>query len=201
MDGAIELWRGVPGLDGVMVSNWGHFIGRRGRLLTRAPHHAGYRYMVVHINTKRTSLSHHGMVAAAFLGPRPDGLVIDHIDRNKLNNAVENLRYCTSAENARNSNRADELARQPPRPRKVTSRPPAPPGGRAGAANGRARLSEQQVLEILALTRPTNRRPHKTGPTVADIAKRYGVGRTTIADIFSAKKWRHLHVAPADGAS
>lgn len=37
----------------------------------------------------------HNMVAEVFLGPRPKGLMIDHIDRNKLNNSVDNLRYVT----------------------------------------------------------------------------------------------------------
>jgi len=34
-----------------------------------------------------------------FVGPRPEGLVIDHIDRDRLNNIVSNLRYVTQKEN------------------------------------------------------------------------------------------------------
>lgn len=45
----------------------------------------------------------HSLVAYAFLGPRPDGLLIDHIDRNKQNNCFDNLRYYTKSENAKNS--------------------------------------------------------------------------------------------------
>jgi DNA invertase Pin-like site-specific DNA recombinase len=40
-------------------------------------------------------------VALAFIGKRPDGFAIDHIDCNKLNNVVNNLEYVTIRENNR----------------------------------------------------------------------------------------------------
>lgn len=43
----------------------------------------------------------HAMVAGAFLGPRPAGAQVDHVDGDKANNAVENLRYVTGSENVR----------------------------------------------------------------------------------------------------
>jgi hypothetical protein len=46
----------------------------------------------------------HHLVAETYIGPRPEGLVIDHIDKNKTNNKVENLRYATYSVN--NSNRS-----------------------------------------------------------------------------------------------
>lgn len=51
-------------------------------------------------------MAHHLMVHRAVWelanGPIPDGLQIDHIDRNKQNNLIENLRTVTSAENNQN---------------------------------------------------------------------------------------------------
>ena len=41
----------------------------------------------------------HTLVAETFIGKRPDGMVIDHIDKNKLNNSIENLRYISNKEN------------------------------------------------------------------------------------------------------
>ena len=41
----------------------------------------------------------HHLVAEAFIGPRPEGLTIDHIDNNKLNNHYSNLEYVTLQEN------------------------------------------------------------------------------------------------------
>ena len=42
------------------------------------------------------------LVAEAWLGERPAGCVVDHIDRNKLNNHADNLRYVTQAVNMAN---------------------------------------------------------------------------------------------------
>ena len=49
----------------------------------------------------------HTLVAETFICPRPENLVIDHIDNDRNNNCVHNLRYVTSQEN---SNKADKYA-------------------------------------------------------------------------------------------
>ena len=44
------------------------------------------------------------LVADRFLpAPTQEGLVVDHIDRNRLNNCASNLRWVTTRENNRNS--------------------------------------------------------------------------------------------------
>lgn len=57
-------------------------------------------YLTYGINNK-TKRVHH-LVAKHFIGDRPDENVIDHIDHNKKNNCVCNLRYCTNQENLLN---------------------------------------------------------------------------------------------------
>ncbi len=47
----------------------------------------------------------HRIVAMTFIGPCPDGLVVNHKDGNKQNNNVENLEYVTVTENERHSRR------------------------------------------------------------------------------------------------
>lgn len=59
------------------------------------------------------SASLHGAVAAAFIGPRPSGHVIDHVDGDKHNNAVSNLQYVTPAENTRRAIRLGLLQHRP----------------------------------------------------------------------------------------
>ena len=72
-------------------------------------HHSinGYHVTFVHLNgrtenecTKRIMISH--AVAEAWLGKKPDGLEVDHIDRNSLNDDYRNLRYVTKSEQMKN---------------------------------------------------------------------------------------------------
>jgi hypothetical protein len=65
----------------------------------------GYKYFQLNRNNKRCNYLIHHLVAEHFIGIRPDGLVIDHIDRNKLNNNKENLRYISQLENMRNTDK------------------------------------------------------------------------------------------------
>lgn len=48
----------------------------------------------------------HQVVAAAFLGPRPEGHEVNHKDFNKTNNADSNLEYVTSSDNRLHALRA-----------------------------------------------------------------------------------------------
>jgi hypothetical protein len=48
----------------------------------------------------------HHLVAETFIGKRPDGLVIDHIDGNKHNNRADNLRYLSNIENSKKGNKS-----------------------------------------------------------------------------------------------
>jgi hypothetical protein len=50
---------------------------------------------------KRIAVAH--LVAHHFIGPRPDGLYVNHIDGDKLNNRAENLEYVTQSENLKHA--------------------------------------------------------------------------------------------------
>lgn len=67
-------------------------------------HHSpkGYWATFVNIKGKCTRVMIHKVVAECWLGPRPEGLQVDHIDRNSQNNDYRNLRYVTHSEQMKN---------------------------------------------------------------------------------------------------
>ena len=100
-------WRIVPNSN-VEVSNDGR-VRRDG--LEFIPYIDG-KYRKINVNGKNVRL--HRLIAIAFI-PNPEAkLRVDHIDNNKINNCVENLRWATDHENARNRkpyNKASSLPR------------------------------------------------------------------------------------------
>ncbi len=62
-------------------------------------HNSGYK--IVRVNGKGYAV--HRLIWIMFNGNIPDGMLIDHIDRNKLNNNIKNLRLATYQENNRNN--------------------------------------------------------------------------------------------------
>lgn len=95
-----EEWRSVIGYEGLYeVSSCGQIKSlRKGALLT--PHKInGYYVIRLCKNGKMKNHKVHRLVAIAFI-PNPENKAfVDHIDTNRSNNRVENLRWVTRQEN------------------------------------------------------------------------------------------------------
>lgn len=100
-----EEWRPVPGYERTYeVSSLGRVKslprrGTRGGVLKASPTHDGYLQLTLVQDGARRQWKIHHLVVAAFLGPRPDGHQIRHLDGNGRNNSASNLRYGTGSEN------------------------------------------------------------------------------------------------------
>ena len=94
----MEEWRAVPGFEGLyQVSSLGNVrslnYNRTGVTQTLKPQRNTFGYLQVRLKGRLTLV--HRLVATAFL-PNPDTLPeVDHLDRVKTNNRVENLRWAT----------------------------------------------------------------------------------------------------------
>lgn len=106
-----EEWRPVPGLeDRYDVSNHGRVRSwawheKRGgpRTLSSWLDTQGYPRVSIWDGVEKLNARVHVLAASAFLGPRPDGAVIRHLDGNPQNNTPTNLAYGTVAENVDDS--------------------------------------------------------------------------------------------------
>lgn len=106
-----DYWADIPEFPDYQVTRFGlvrkkkYVLNGLSRLvLSQTVDPAGY----VGVKLKHESkvwkrVKVHVIVLRVFVGPRPDGLVINHIDGDKTNNSLENLEYCTQLANERHS--------------------------------------------------------------------------------------------------
>lgn len=98
-----DEWRCIPGFpECFQVSSSGGVRRRTAhgfRVLSKRRNTWSYLVVTLSFEGKHVNKLVHRLVAAAFLGPLPDGLVVNHKDQNRMNNTVDNLEYVTQQEN------------------------------------------------------------------------------------------------------
>ena len=77
-------------------------------------HHSKYGYYMAWVNIKGKVIRVriHKVVAECWLGEKPEGYEVDHIDRNAHNNHYTNLRYVTHSEQMKNRSLSDRIIEQ-----------------------------------------------------------------------------------------
>ena len=99
----VEHWLNIDGYDNYQVSNFGRIRNcTTGRILKGSVGCHGYFTVRLYKDCKGKTHCIHQLVAHEFIEKPVGKQYVDHIDKNKLNNIVENLRWVSSSENSRN---------------------------------------------------------------------------------------------------
>lgn len=123
----------------------------------------GKGYLQVSIKTATTirPIGVHVLVADAYIGPRPKGMLVRHLDDNPKNNHPSNLRYGTYLDNAH-----DRLING---------------GYKRGGEHVNAKLTNQQSEEIRDLRRK--------GVKVKELAEKFDISIATIECVIYNKHY------------
>lgn len=158
-------WRPTREVPGYEVSDSGQVRHAIKGTIKGAPiGRQGYRVVNLWHGGKGRVCYVHSLVAEAFIGPRPAGLSVNHVDGNKLNNSPENLEYLSLSDNSKHQARIGLGAR--------------------GERHGHSKLNTAQVLEI--------RRRAAAGEGNTALAREFGLRDSTVCQIKKRLRWRHI---------
>ncbi len=100
-----EIWKIHSNqlFKGIEISNLGRIKSKKG-IISYGRMHGTYRRIAVSQNGKAKHVFVHRLVCEVFHGPQPDSTyTVDHIDRNRINNNENNLRWANKKEQRRNA--------------------------------------------------------------------------------------------------
>lgn len=181
MDSVNEIWRDVPDYEGYyQVSNLGRvrslsrIVKSRnstmkpisGKLLKPRYCKNGYYYVCFYLHRSPKNIAIHSLVASTFLGVRPKGFDVNHIDGDKANNSLVNLEYVSRSQNICHALDTGLCI------------------SRIGDNHHHAKLSSKDI--------PVIRYRLSLGHTQSSIAKDYCVTNSVIGDIARRVTWTHV---------
>ena len=165
-----EIWKPIPGIfsDRYSVSNLGRAKSEKNsgvRILKSCCGSNGYPKLTLCIDNTMYNFSVHVLVAELFIGDRPSGCDINHINGIKTDNKVSNLEYVTRKENIQHSHMLG-LQTQ------------------FGEGHHLSKISETDVVKI--------REAAKRGETMTKIGANFSISRTAATLVVKRKTWKHI---------
>ena len=167
-----EQWKEVASWAKYEVSNHGNV--RRaaagqgthsGRVLQPSVSQLGYESVTLSNGDSRKEMLVHRLVAVAFVPNDCERSTVNHMDGVKRHNHARNLEWCSLSENVSHAYRTG-LSKN------------------CGQSHHKSSITEDQVREI--------REAHSNGESRSSLQNRFGLARTTLADILTGKTWKHL---------
>jgi hypothetical protein len=165
----MEEWRDVPGISNLQASTGGRIrsiVWGRAKVVSVWPTAKGYLRVYLRREGRRRVFTVHRLICLTFIGPRPDGMQINHKNEVKADNRIENLEYVTPLANVRHSYK--NLIANHVR----------------GESCGLAKLTTEQVVEI--------RRTKANSSDHRQMAERFGVSLGTVQSVARGKTWKHV---------
>ena len=172
----MELWKPLARWEGIYeISSIGRVKRIDGNNCAKIGHIMGTNlingYPVVRLRykgrTERKTVHTH--VLESFIGPRPLGMQINHINGIRHDNRLENLEYCTPQENIQHSYDALNRVKK----------------GAVGEANGKSKLTPEKVLTIRRLYA-------NGGRSQQSIADEFCIAQNMVSKIVLRQFWNHL---------
>jgi hypothetical protein len=162
-----ELWLPVVGFKNYEVSNLGRVASLKYAKQTgvRATLSASFKTGYLRIEIRGKGRFIHHLVARAFIGPRPKGLVINHKNGKKTDNRPKNLEYVTPSQNSKH-NFVIELQCN------------------KGENHSQHKLTDTAVLDIRSM--------RKQGATLKTIGAKHGIGKALVSMVANKKRWTHI---------
>ena len=103
-----EVWKDIEGYDNYMISSFGNVKNvKTGRILKAGVNSSGYLLVHLCVNNIVRTLKIHRLVATSFLpdAENDEQIMVDHINRQKLDNHYLNLRWVSKKQNNQNKNK------------------------------------------------------------------------------------------------
>lgn len=171
-----EIWKDIPGYKGLyQVSDLGRvksFISWNGtstRILKPGQDTHGYFGVNLYEQKKGKFTYIHKLVLETFIGPCPNKMECRHLNDNRKDNRLKNLRWGTRSENLLDRSRNG-----------ISNT-----GDHKGSKNQMAKLTNDDVVRIRCLLA-------KGHLTQEEISKLFNVTRMAISLIKCGKRWKHV---------
>lgn len=160
-------WRQIPGYEFIYsISEFGDVKKEsKNKLLIPQLKNNGYFQIGISKSGSQRYFSIHSLVAASFLGVRPDGYEINHKDTNRQNNHYSNLEYVTKKGNAQHAVMMGRYERC--------------------SKHSSAKLDEIKVKE-------TREEYLKGNTTLKNLAEKYSVTFGAIAKVIKHRSYTHV---------